>query len=92
MESETLLKKSIDDYIFIKSIGEGAYGKVYLAQQRPMGAQLMASEMIQDEVKEGPHSDLPLKAIKVVNKLHVQKFDKQESVVREKEILLLFKG
>lgn len=52
----------------------------------------MASEMIQDEVKEGPHSDLPLKAIKVVNKLHVQKFDKQESVVREKEILLLFKG
>lgn len=31
MESETLLKKSIDDYIFIKSIGEGAYGKVYLA-------------------------------------------------------------
>ena len=62
-------KKHIEQYEFIKQVGEGAFGNVYLAREK--------------ETKN-------LVAIKALEKAHIVKFEKTESVQREKAILNMF--
>lgn len=62
-------KNTIEDYEFIKQIGEGAFGNVYLAKEK--------------DTKQ-------LYAIKALDKDHIIKHNKLQSVHRERDILKMF--
>ncbi len=86
----------MDDYTLLKSLGEGAYGQVFLAAERtPLEKSLdlrFTDAFIEEEVKDAQPTRKQLKAIKVVEKEHIERYDKMDAVMREKEILLRLRG
>ena len=61
---------SVEDFTFIKEVGSGAFGSVFLASEKATGNYF---------------------AIKQLEKRHIVKNDKTDSVMREKALLLKLK-
>ena len=93
------MSKTIDDYVLIKNIGKGSYGQVFLAKEKSQRdlITMMESEFPliggedEEEKKETIVDGDKIWAIKQVSKYHVIKYDKTESVQREKDILYKLK-
>ncbi len=94
------MSKTIDDYVLIKNIGKGAYGQVILANekfQRDLITMMESDFPLigreeEEEKKEATAEGDKIGAIKQVSKYHVIKYNKTESIQREKDILYKLKG